>query len=85
MAGRGGQRGLRGPEQRLRIRAVLREARDAGADADVEALDWLEKCYAEKDTWSVWLGVLVEWDSLRTEPRFINLLNRLNLQPTTTK
>jgi len=50
-----------------------------------EALDWLEKCYAEKDTWSVWLGVLVEWDSLRTEPRFINLLNRLNLQPTTTK
>ena len=44
-----------------------------------EALDWLEKSYREKDTWIVWIGVLMEWQSLRGEPRFDNLLHRLKL------
>jgi TolB-like protein len=44
-----------------------------------DALDWLEKCYKDEDTWTVWIGVLVEWDSLRSEPRFINLIHRLKL------
>jgi hypothetical protein len=44
-----------------------------------DALDWLEKCYKDEDTWTVWIGVLVEWDSLRSEPRFVNLIHRLKL------
>ena len=44
-----------------------------------DALDWLEKCYKDEDTWTVWIGVLVEWDSLRSAPRFINLICRLKL------
>jgi TolB-like protein/DNA-binding winged helix-turn-helix (wHTH) protein len=44
-----------------------------------DALDWLEKCYKDEDTWTVWIGVLVEWDSLRSEPRFRNLIHRLKL------
>ncbi len=44
-----------------------------------DALDWLQKGYKEKDTWVVWIGVLAEWDSLRAEPRFINLLQLLKL------
>jgi tetratricopeptide (TPR) repeat protein len=43
-----------------------------------EALDWLEKAYNEKDTWIVWTKVLVEWDSLRSEPRFQVLQKKLN-------
>jgi TolB-like protein/DNA-binding winged helix-turn-helix (wHTH) protein/Tfp pilus assembly protein PilF len=45
----------------------------------VEALDWLEKAYREKDPWLVWIRVLVEWDSLRSEVRFNNLLRSVNL------
>jgi len=44
-----------------------------------EAIDWLERCYREKDTWVVWTGVLVEWDSLRNEPRFIDLQRKLKM------
>jgi TolB-like protein/DNA-binding winged helix-turn-helix (wHTH) protein/Tfp pilus assembly protein PilF len=46
----------------------------------VDALDWLEKGYREKETWMPWIKVLVEWDSLRSEPRFADLLSRLNLK-----
>ena len=44
-----------------------------------EALDWLEKAYKEKDTWIVWIGTLVEWDSLRYEPRFVDLVRELKM------
>jgi TolB-like protein/DNA-binding winged helix-turn-helix (wHTH) protein/Tfp pilus assembly protein PilF len=44
-----------------------------------EALDWLEKAYTEKDTWVVWIGVLTEWQNLRGEPRFDDILRRLRL------
>jgi len=44
-----------------------------------EALDWLDKAFQEKDTWTVWTKVLVEWDSLRDEPRFKELQRKLNL------
>jgi hypothetical protein len=45
-----------------------------------DALDWLEKGYCEKETWMPWINVLVEWDSLRSEPRFADLLSRFNLK-----
>jgi hypothetical protein len=43
-----------------------------------EAIDWLEKAYDQKDTWTVWTKVLVEWDGLRREPRFNELQRKLN-------
>ncbi|HSS97229.1 MAG TPA: winged helix-turn-helix domain-containing protein [Terriglobales bacterium] len=45
-----------------------------------EAIDWLEKGYNEKDSWMPWIGVLVEWDGLRAEPRFIDLIHRMKLE-----
>jgi TolB-like protein/DNA-binding winged helix-turn-helix (wHTH) protein/Tfp pilus assembly protein PilF len=45
-----------------------------------DALDWLEKGYREKDTWIVWIKVLVEWQSLQSEPRYMALLQKLKLQ-----
>jgi TolB-like protein/DNA-binding winged helix-turn-helix (wHTH) protein/Tfp pilus assembly protein PilF len=44
------------------------------------ALDWLERGYREKETWLPWVGVLVEWQSLRDEPRFKELLKKLKLE-----
>jgi Tfp pilus assembly protein PilF len=44
-----------------------------------KALDWLDTCYQEKDTWIVWTSTLVEWAPLRTEPRFLDLMQRLKL------
>ena len=44
-----------------------------------EALDWLDRAYDEKDTWVVWTNVLVEWDTLRGEPRFIDLQRKLKM------
>ena len=44
-----------------------------------EALDWLDKAFQEKDTWTVWTKILVEWDSLRDEPRFKELQRKMNL------
>jgi predicted Zn-dependent protease len=44
-----------------------------------EALDWLDRAVREKDTWVIWVKVLVEWDSLRSEPRFNELLRELKL------
>ena len=44
-----------------------------------QAVDWLEKANREKDPWLVWIKVLVEWDSLRSEARFNELLRSMNL------
>ena len=41
-----------------------------------EALTLLEKALAINDGWLVWIGVEPEWDNLRTEPRFQELLTR---------
>ena len=44
-----------------------------------KSIDWLEKGYRGKDPWLPWVCVLVEWDSLRSEPRFIELMHHMNL------
>ncbi len=43
------------------------------------ALDWLEKAYQERESRLVYLGVVPEWDPLRDDPRFQDLLRRMNL------
>jgi serine/threonine-protein kinase len=43
------------------------------------ALDWLEKAYLERDSQLVYLRVVPELDPLRNDPRFQDLLRRMNL------
>jgi eukaryotic-like serine/threonine-protein kinase len=43
------------------------------------ALDWLEKAYEERLIAMVHLGVDLDWSSLRGEPRFQDLMRRVNL------
>ncbi|NOT47622.1 MAG: tetratricopeptide repeat protein [Acidobacteria bacterium] len=45
-----------------------------------KALDQLEKAYLEKDVRIAFLKVEPRWNSLRTEPRFIDLMKRLNFE-----
>ncbi len=42
-----------------------------------QALDWLEKGYEEKAFFMIWLKVDPRWDSLRSEPRFVSLLQKM--------
>jgi len=46
-----------------------------------QAFEWLEKAYQERDGGLVFLNVRQEWDPLRDDPRFQDLLRRMNLQP----
>ena len=41
------------------------------------SLEWLEKAYAERDVWLVWLKVDPRLDPLRSDARFVNLLRRV--------
>ena len=45
-----------------------------------EALARLEKAYEERDAWMVYLALDPRLDGLRSDPRFTNLLRRMNLQ-----
>ena len=43
------------------------------------ALEWLEKAYHERASHMVYLNVEPTWDNLRDDPRFQDLLRRVNL------
>ena len=45
-----------------------------------EALRWLERAYEERDANMILLGVEPRWDSLRDNPRFMSLLERMGLR-----
>jgi serine/threonine-protein kinase len=45
-----------------------------------EALDYLEKGFAEKDVRMVFLKIEPKWNNLRNEPRFIELMRRMNFE-----
>lgn len=45
------------------------------------AFEWFEKAYAAQNEWLNWLKIAPEVDSLRADPRFTDLLLRLNLIP----
>jgi len=44
-----------------------------------KALDWLEKCYADRDGQCCFLKVDPLYDSLRNEPRFQAVLKKVGL------
>jgi TolB-like protein/lipopolysaccharide biosynthesis regulator YciM len=41
-------------------------------------LEWLEKAYKEREPLMVYLGVDIQWDPIREDPRFQELLGRMN-------
>jgi tetratricopeptide (TPR) repeat protein len=43
-----------------------------------QAFAWLEKAYAARKLSMIWLKVSPSWDSLRSDPRFQDLLRRMN-------
>jgi tetratricopeptide (TPR) repeat protein len=42
-----------------------------------QALEWLEKSYEERSSTLVWLKVNPSFDTLRSDPKFINLIERV--------
>ena len=46
-----------------------------------QALDWLEKAFVERDPNMVFLKFHSVWDPLRSDPRFQDLLRRMNFPP----
>jgi hypothetical protein len=46
-----------------------------------KAFEWLEKTYEERSGWMVWLQTAPEFDSLRSDPRFADLLRRMGFPP----
>jgi hypothetical protein len=65
------------PGNAMRIAALFTYAGDTE-----RALDWLEIAYRERLQNMIYLGVHPKWDPLRSDPRFQDLLRRMNL-PTT--
>jgi tetratricopeptide (TPR) repeat protein len=43
------------------------------------ALDWLQKAYDHHDYWALFVNVDPEWDALRSDPRFQELMHRMGV------
>jgi adenylate cyclase len=52
----------------------------AGLGDTETALDWLEKGFAEHDPKMAFLKVDPKWNNLRSNPRFISLMKRMNFE-----
>ena len=48
------------------------------ADKD-RAFDWLERARQERSSWLVWIGVEPRFDGLRSDPRFMRLIEQMGL------
>ncbi|MBI3473194.1 MAG: protein kinase [Candidatus Solibacter usitatus] len=57
---------------------TLAEVYEGLGDKD-RAFEWLEKALRAKDAWIIYLKVRPDMDSLRSDPRFQDLLHRMNL------
>ncbi|HEY0459907.1 MAG TPA: tetratricopeptide repeat protein [Pyrinomonadaceae bacterium] len=55
--------------------AVAYAAFDDRRDA---AFEWLEKAFEDRNEWLIWLGIEPKFDSLRDDPRYFQLLERMN-------
>jgi serine/threonine-protein kinase len=51
----------------------------AGLGEVDEAFAWLEKAFAARYGWLIWLNIEPRWDSLRADPRFTDLVGRIGL------
>ena len=81
----------REPEARAELGKVLRSARETyvspynvamiynGLNEREETLRWLERGFREREPRMTFLKVEPKWNNLRAEPRFIELMRRMNL------
>lgn len=53
----------------------------AGLDDKEQAFDWLERAYWERSSWLLYLLAEPRLDGLRSDPRFQDLLHRMNFPP----
>ena len=53
----------------------------AGLGENDLAFEWLDRAFEERSSWLVSLKVEPLFDSLRSDPRFNDLLRRINLAP----
>jgi serine/threonine-protein kinase len=51
-----------------------------GLDERDKSLEWLERGFQERDPGMTFLKVDSKWNNLRDDPRFIDLLNRMNFE-----
>jgi serine/threonine-protein kinase len=65
--------------ERAHVPAVRIARLHAHAGEHVLALEWLERAYASHESPLVHLAVAWDWDSLRSHPRFQELLRRMRL------
>lgn len=45
-----------------------------------QALNWLERAFQERHPWLTWIGVEPEFDFVRSEPRFVSLMENLGFK-----
>jgi TolB-like protein/Tfp pilus assembly protein PilF len=62
------------------VRSLYSSVVHIGLGQTQEALDWLERAYEEHDAWMVFLKVDQLFDPLRSEARFIALLEKVGLE-----
>ncbi len=58
---------------------MIAEAYAAGLDDKERALAWLETAFQQRDPWIIHIKVKPEMDTLRSDPRFQDLLRRMKL------
>jgi TolB-like protein/DNA-binding winged helix-turn-helix (wHTH) protein/Tfp pilus assembly protein PilF len=74
-----GAEALAARSRRTYVPAVRVARLYAHAGDKEEALRWLQKAYEQRETPLMHLGVAWDWDLLRTDPRFQDLLRRMNI------
>jgi tetratricopeptide (TPR) repeat protein len=62
------------------VRALYSAVVHIGLGETGQALDWLEKAYDEHDLWMVFLRVDSLFDPVRSEPRFMALLEKVGME-----
>ncbi len=75
-------------DEAMKIIEILGEEGDPHAIAAIhgllgekdQAFEWLERGYQEREL-GPWLRAELQWDPLRDDPRFHDLLRRMNLEP----
>ena len=48
-----------------------------GLRDDKEVFTWLARAYRERSSWLVWMKFEPRFDWIRSDPRFVSLLNRM--------
>ena len=60
------------------LRPAPTRQRHAGLDEPDRVFEWLEESYGARDTWLPFMHVEPAFDRVRSDPRFQDLLRRMN-------